>query len=335
MLPGRSLCSPEGAPGLLTTADHALASRKGRLLVLSAASGRCLAMKDNSAKDTNETKDPKEKLDQLLAAAEEKGRRVARVGRKVTEEGQRLADVAGATRKVIKYAKYIPDLENSIAYWEAVNQNADSLLARMNPDLIVPLVSSTSTATISSTTIIRGPEVYLDVEEASRPALTDAIADLSNVISKASTQDEVASLMRSLGLHTSAPGRKSALQQFHTAHESFTNPNGDSKPVITSLIPMREAIRLTIDELLRRRPKQERTPRWWDKIMSIGNQLSYPSISLEQIKSWASICMTELDVSLSPAKDQAITREEWSRRLTTATLFLKSFLSGIDPAKIR
>jgi hypothetical protein len=114
-------------------------------------------MKDNSAKDTNETKDPKEKLDQLLAAAEEKGRRVARVGRKVTEEGQRLADVAGATRKVIKYAKYIPDLENSIAYWEAVNQNADSLLARMNPDLIVPLVSSTSTATISSTTIIRGP----------------------------------------------------------------------------------------------------------------------------------------------------------------------------------
>ena len=98
---------------------------------------------------------------------------------------------------------------------------------------------------------------------------------------------------------------------------------------------MRESIRLTIDYLLRRRPKQEITKKEWDKIISIGNRLSYSTISQQQIQYWAGIWVGELKNSLSPAKEEDISRNEWTKRITKSTLFLKGFLSCIDPAKLR
>ena len=152
---------------------------------------------------------------------------------------------------------------------------------------------------------------------------------------RSSREEEVIALMKSLGLDSAQKGKKSPLEQFQTAHESFSKPVIESNPIITSLIPMRESIRLTIDYLLRRRPKQEITKREWDKIISIGSQLSYSTISQQQIQSWAGIWLGELKYSLSPAKEEDISRDEWTKRITKSTLFLKSFLSGIDLTKLR
>src|SRR5262245_40247088 len=122
--------------------------------------------------------------------------------------------------------------------------------------------------------------------------------------------------MELLGLDTSPEGIKSPLELFQTAHEAFSKPVANSNPIITSLIPMRESVRLTIDYLLKRRPKQEKTNKEWDKIISIGNQLSRALISEEQIRSWAGIWISELKNSLSPAKEQDVSRDEWSNRIT-------------------
>jgi hypothetical protein len=289
-------------------------------------------MEDNSISDSE---DPKKKLDQLLNSAVEKGNLIAKTGRKVTEEGQNMSDVASATRDVIKTARYVPDIETSISYWEEANQQADNFLSQNSERLISPLISGSATATYNSTSLTLSSDIYFDVPDDDKPVLSAAILNLSNIVSRSSHEDEVINLMKSLGLDTSREGKKSPLELFKTAHESFSKPVNDSNPISTSLLPMRESINLSVDYLIKRRRKQEKAKSQWSKIISIGNQLSYSTISQQQIRSWAAIWVSELDVSLSPAKEEDILRDEWSKRLIRSTLFLKSFLSGIDPAKLR
>ena len=125
------------------------------------------------------------------------------------------------------------------------------------------------------------------------------------------------------------------MELFITAHETFAKPVLNSNPISTSLLPMRESIRLTIDFLLKHRREQEKTKNEGEKISSIGHQLAHDSISDEQISTWATIWYSELDNSLSPSKEEDISRTEWQKRLVKSTHFLKSLLSGIDPTKLR
>jgi len=53
----------------------------------------------------------------------------------------------------------------------------------------------------------------------------------------------------------------------------------------------------------------------------------------EMVDSWARD-WTNLKDELSSAKVDPLDRSEWSRLLNKATLFVKSFLSGLDPSKI-
>ena len=122
---------------------------------------------------------------------------------------------------------------------------------------------------------------------------------------------------------------------FITAHQAFKAPVTSDNPIITSLIPIREAIEHSIERLLKKRLYQEEAKSWASKIRSIGKQLRYDSIPLETVESWAQQWTEMLDKQLSPAKDQDISRDEWRFRLQSATLFLKAVLSGIDPKKAK
>jgi hypothetical protein len=165
--------------------------------------------------------------------------------------------------------------------------------------------------------------------------LAKALENFNQVSERAANAEEVIHLMLSLGLDVAPPGRKSPLEQFKTAHSAFTAPVADSNPIVTSLIPMREAIRASIDMLLKRRPKQEKTRNEWTKIVSIGKQLKRTGLHDSIVNSWAFQWTTALKTYLSPAKEEDISRDDWRNHLVRSTLFLKGFLGGIDPLKLK
>jgi hypothetical protein len=62
--------------------------------------------------------------------------------------------------------------------------------------------------------------------------------------------------------------------------------------------------------------------------------LKRDSIDKDDITTWASQ-LEELIDELSEAKQGNLSHDEWRNRLNRATLFLGSFLKGLDPSKMR
>jgi hypothetical protein len=99
---------------------------------------------------------------------------------------------------------------------------------------------------------------------------------------------------------------------------------------------MREAIEASLDELLRLRPVQQAGGHGnRNKINAICAQLKEDSVSDLVVQEWGDQWHDINDKDLSSSKRQNITREEWSRRLNRATLFIYSFLSGLDSSTLR
>lgn len=291
-------------------------------------------MTDEQASSENES-DPQVDLDRILSEAEDKGKEIAGIGRDITEAGQFLADLANATRDVIHIVRMPPNMELLISDWSLARDRADSLLGHLEHIDIGAFSSTTGTVASASSDSFHRPTLFLTVPDEDKHRLREALESFDQISERIADAGEVRHLMESLGLNDSAPGRKSPLEQFEIAHAAYEKPVGEENPVVTSLIPMREAIRGCIDHLLRKRPDQEKAKNEWMKIVSIGQQLKRDSLDESIIDSWASQWTHALGTYLSPSKEEDITREEWRQRLVRSTLFLKGFLGGLDFTKFK
>ena len=167
------------------------------------------------------------------------------------------------------------------------------------------------------------------------PATTAAIGKLMRVLSRKGDVSSLFTLMQKYGLDVPAPGEKSPVELIRVGVASFEGPITDDNPVSTSLIPIRDAINLSIEKLLRQRPCQEEAKSQYAKIKSIGNQLKNDDFSNEEVESWAKQWVDLNDKSLSSSKTENITREEWENRMNETFTWFKSFLEGLDPQKFR
>jgi hypothetical protein len=292
-------------------------------------------MQSNDSESSDQKKiDPIQKLDKLLESAEDKGNRIVQMAREATKSGQELVDVSHSIRGVIEAGANIPEIESLITDAENVNREADSALSQFKFN-DTGFSAGTASLSTTSTSILVSSVIYHGVPEAAHPRLTAAVNNLSQVLDRSADSENVIRLMNNLGLNTSARGLKSPLEQFITAHDAYARPITGTNPIITSLIPMRESIQLTFDYLIKHRPKQEQAKRDWEKIISIGHLLGYDSLSGEHFQTlgyqWGQISNKDLSTS----KDQDVLREEWRKRLTRSTLFLKALLESIDPNKLR
>jgi hypothetical protein len=154
-------------------------------------------------------------------------------------------------------------------------------------------------------------------------------------VNKSHEKSNVVSLMKSLDLNISYTDKRSPLEQFETSYSAFESTVDSSTPAITSLIPMRECILQTIAALLAKRKYQEKAGKPKDKVVSILNQLKRDSVSFDLIRDLSMKSEDILHKHLSSSKQQKISRSEWQNMLMLATLWLKSFLSAIDPAKVK
>jgi len=268
----------------------------------------------------------------LVQSAEEKGEQLSREGKKLDETGQNFADFARSVKPLLQYTPP-GNLESIINDFEVANKSFDFALAHLSAINPVAIDSTSGTATVSVSGVFTPANILPWVPTSEQHTAEKALVRLWNVLNVAADEDDVVALMKSLGLNRAPKGQKNPLSQFVTAHQAFKTPVTPDNPISTSLLPMRESIRLTIGHILKKRPYQEEAKTEIAKVTSIGRQFAYDTISPDTIDSWAQQ-WNELLKQLSAAKEKDNTREEWQDRLTQATLWLKAFLSGLDPNKV-
>ena len=245
---------------------------------------------------------------------------------------QVVIDDADAFLPLVPYIK--PDkIEGLAVLWDDVSRQTGFVKSSL--DEVFPTTDSVSGSASITTATISG--VFSgDINSISpEPSFHAALSHFNQVITRPTLRDEVISLLRIFHLDVASPGKKSPLELFQTAHLAFDTPISQSNPVITSLVPMREAVESVIDELIRRRPYQEATgASHRKKIQSIAAQLKKDATSEVVVQEWVDQWHDISDKDLSASKRNQMTREDWSRKLNRATLFLHSFLIGLDPSKL-
>jgi hypothetical protein len=288
----------------------------------------------NPKKNFIQANSPEEDFDRLLQNIEQQGKVLALRGREITASGQFLVDITQALRTVSepvrsnKFETLLPGLTR-------LNHQADEAISNIKHVQPISINSTGGTILYDAYEAYRFTENTIAIE-ANMPSndFTARFSLLDHVVGKYADEDEVKILIKAFRLDTPPSGKKSVLHLFESALEAYKSPVTQNNPVITSLIPMREAIELAVAELLKKRPHQEPAKNDYEKILSIGKQLQKDDIDIETIQAWANQ-WKELKDKLSAAKNQEMDRSEWGRILNLATIFLKSFFLGLEPEKIK
>ena len=283
--------------------------------------------KDESSEDVR-----KEELRKKLEEAKDAGETLASFGRDLTKDGQFGADLADAMIDDVSDIDDHADWEGLIDSWDVWNERAQGSIKLLKS--IGPLISSTTSGSAFSSSGIISEGNFLKFTAGNQTVAREAFKHTYHVISRYSKKEEVLALMKEFGLNQAPKGRKSPAEQFITAYEAFEKPVTDSDPVATSLMPIRQSIQATIDELFRLKPKQKPAKNQWEKVVSIGTQLKRDNLNENDVKAWAGQWETLKD-ELSEAKEAEFDRKEWVLRLQRATFFLDSLLNGLDPSKLR
>ena len=275
--------------------------------------------------------EPKDELEKLAGDVRDKGKEIANMGRGIVLYGQLMADMGELTERRLKYPTPTNiDWPHTIGAWKYALQQEDNIIANLG-EIAVTTASGNAVA-YTMTSFSEGSYIDEYVPEAQRPEAHHITKILRDTIYRQADKTRVLALFREYGLCTK--GEKSPAELFETAYAAYEAPVMSTVPVSTSLIPMRECIRGTIQTLIRRRPIQEEAKRERDKIVSIGKQLRADGIPEEAFLSLADR-WRDLNDELSGYKRRITSRDEWILSLTRATLFLKELLESLDPSKMK
>lgn len=298
---------------------------------------------DEQNKNQSNLSDPKENLEDLLRNVKKKGHDIAEHTRKGTEYGLAVSDDAELTLNVIKHLPPNTDFETLIDRYEAVDEQAEYVLAGLNRVEYGPMLSTVSSSDTAGSKIF-DMSLMPTIPESNREEAEVDILALQEHYSRPANKEEVKRLMIGLGLDKPNPKAKdpklSPLELFISAHDAFNRAPSKNISAGTTLLNIRQAIDDSIEMLFLQRPQRRNisrakgTPSLWAKVYDIGMQLRYSSISESGVQNWASDCYDIREHDLHPSKSGDLDREEQRKCLVRATHFLISFLGGLDPNKL-
>jgi hypothetical protein len=209
---------------------------------------------------------------------------------------------------------------NSVAREQSDLITTDEILIRLSRQI-------TTSATISSTaaaTTYFGPKAVASPELKSLQTLLHQTVDVDSVVKS----------MKLVGLDIARGLKRTPVQLLQTAQQAFKRPFASEGYAVAVLVPLRESIQGSINELLKKRPTNEKTGSWKKKIMSIGQHCGKSDVSSNQIERVAAIAHALID-ELSGAKDRNMTRERIAGLPDQGVALLQDFLSLIDRNKLR
>lgn len=276
-----------------------------------------------------------EAIQSELIEARKNGEKIASLGREITEVGQFLVDLADANYQVLRYFP-APDPNATLTLWRDFNLNACNAIGSFQNSMPYISAASSTAGTATTSFFVYRPLSddhigYLPFED--REPAREAIDNLYRVASRPQIKSKAIDILKEWGLNHRSLNKLSPLELFEIAYLAYEGPVTEEDPTVTSLIPMRSCINGVIAELLRLRPSQVATKKS-EKIQSIGRQLIKDQLGEDSINAWA-YQWTMLNDQLSASKDCIISRDDWGLRLHSATMFLVSFLEGLDQSKCR
>ena len=243
-----------------------------------------------------------------------------------------LSDAADLGMEAAKCGYSYGDWESSIETANRLNLVLNELSGvKQTWQRLGPAVSTAGTAAISASgSLVTG--TYSDgLPPEEQVHICHVQEGYSEFFQRMQIRDEVLRLMAACGFAPTNYGRL-AIEKFIAAWETYEQKPATTDPAIGSLLALRESIRLTIDELLRRRPMQREAKR--NKIKDIGEQLRYTQVSADVFEDLQND-YRPLNDCLSISKDQVLPRNEETERMRKGTYYLLTLLNAIDPEKLR
>ncbi len=274
-------------------------------------------------------------LRETLDQASDLGNRLLHKGRELSAAGQYIVDWVDITRAAIPLTDSPQDLLAVNRSWHSMNSYVCNTLEHIDR---IDITSLNSTSTASALTSVLTLPIYVASRTETSPQNTDAqqvARSIEELASRSREKEAVVELMQALKLDSAPSGRRSPVEQLETSYRAFEVAVDSSNPSLTSLIPMRECILQTIAILLKKRNRQEKMHGTEEKVTSIFRQLKRTSVPEELISTLSAQCKDILDNRLSSSKNLKVARLDWHHTLIVSTLWLKSFLSAIDPNKMR
>jgi hypothetical protein len=267
-------------------------------------------------------------LDKTLDSASQLGKEIAAKGREIASEGQNLSDWADATKDAAKSVNDPSLLGSLVQNWLMATDTARGLSSYLS---IVPnqLLASTSSAASMGSLMILG--FGAPTESAS----AKAVQRIKDMATRPEVYNSVVALLKELGLDHAHGNFLSALQHFKTAHTEYMVNAASHRQGTTWLIPIRECILTVLDALIRQIVPQERVKGIDNKVLHILEHFSVSGSQEEHIRNLSAECKRILEEGLSSSKQKMLSRSESESILLEATMWLRSFLTLIDPGKLR
>jgi hypothetical protein len=263
------------------------------------------------------------------------GSDIAEIGRLITKNGTYLHDTAESLLIAAENSPNDYDFSKPFERWKHLNIYLESYT--QDAYKVEPVINTLGgTAVFSS-------DFYLDTGEEyqynyNNPQIpTPNYLETNDIFLNGGIYKNVNELLILLGLDKREGKDSSSLELFTLALEAYKNPViSEPQPSLTSLISLRESIRLSINYLLRKRPTQEETRGNEEKkFNSILSQLKYDQILISDIQNITIDWKELLNNYLSPAKNKSLSRREWLFRLKKGCSFFQAFLGAINPSKLR
>jgi len=294
------------------------------------------------------------KLEALLktvAETKQLAPKLMEAGRAYTEAGRTALDWANHMESMAKQAPdgFFSDPGFDLVHGTYVdfNSNAQKALSQSNAIHLRTLarLTSTSTAVVSGSAAY-GMQTYgsgpwggkQPATVSTPPSITWPVrsAYFQNLPLKLNPNiEEIKESLRSFGLDAAKGTSASAVQNLEVAAQALRAPFADAGYAASVLLPAREAIYVTLDELLKQRPDQEKARGLTKKVLSLAEHLGMDGVSAAHVTAIAATGERLID-ALSESKASPLMPHERIRDLFDQTAsWLRDVLSILDRNKLR
>jgi hypothetical protein len=252
----------------------------------------------------------------------------------MVRSGRLVRDVGTSIREVVK--KLPSDDMLTDEQWNHMNEAWCSVKEAAQPVIATKPYVADYFSVVSGTTLSTISTVYAisPVTLALQPVVNAAKAQLASIANATARMDDVRNSMMRLGLNVRV-AQRSALELLEDAKLALDQPqtrNADG--ALPVLIAVREAILSALDQLIKRRPKQEAVGKTQEKVKSLGNQCGRTSLQSSFFDRLGTDGADLLN-RLSGKKQATMPRSEIMTLFDEGLLFLRTFLEALDETKLR
>lgn len=285
----------------------------------------------------NDSNDKKEEFLQKVYDVRKGGEKIKEIGQGLVAWGQRAVDLADGTDRVTRYIDPSAGINwgSKTASWGRLSDMQGRFLVDYSDPANEATMSTSSTSAAAVVAEYGNPDyVAQHAFYGKELEARTAAVEFSAIIEEFANKDRLMSLLEAYELDKARPGEKASIELLETAVDNYEKPVSEGFAAAASLLPMRSCCESTINQLIQRRPMQEKAKSQGAKIVSIGEQLRFDSIPSDFFESLAKQWQDILN-QLSGSKFANYSRPDCKMYLQKAIFFLLELLQSIDPLKMR